>query len=108
GALAIAVLVLLFELRIAGLRLPTVKRQVNERWLDTYRGWVYGFGFGIQLGAGVVTIVTSAAIYAAFLLAVLTGSVAGGVLIGLVFGVVRGASVLTTARVRDAERLREL
>src|SRR5512135_756112 len=26
--------------------LPTVHRQVNEDWLDRYRGWVYGLGFG--------------------------------------------------------------
>src|SRR5688572_33191944 len=28
--------------------LPTFRRQVDERWLDTYRGWVYGAGFGFQ------------------------------------------------------------
>ena len=31
-----------------------------------YRGWVYGLGFGAQLGFGVVTVVTSAATYVAF------------------------------------------
>jgi hypothetical protein len=108
GALAVVVLVLLFELRVGGLALPTVKRQVNERWLDSYRGWVYGFAFGVQLGAGVVPIVTSAAIYAALLLAALTASVPAGALIGLVFGVVRGASVLSTARITDPEGLRAL
>src|SRR6187399_256549 len=35
---------------------PTVGRQVDERWLGAYRGWVYGAGYGIQLGLGVVTI----------------------------------------------------
>src|SRR5665213_1536531 len=29
---------------------PGPRRQVNERWLDEYRGWVYGAGFGAQLG----------------------------------------------------------
>lgn len=108
GALVVALLALLFDLRVGGLRLPTVKRQVNERWLDDYRGWVYGVGYGAQLGAGVVTIVTTAAIYAALVLATLTGSVAGGALIGLVFGLVRGASVLITARTSDAGSLRAL
>src|ERR1700737_2018054 len=42
---------------------PTVHRQVNEDWLHRYRGWVYGIGFGFQLGLGVVTIVTTAAVY---------------------------------------------
>ena len=91
GALVVALLALVFDLRVGGLRLPTVKRQVNERWLDEYRGWVYGVGFGVQLGAGVVTIVTTSATYAALVLATLTGSVAGGALIGLVFGLGRGA-----------------
>jgi hypothetical protein len=31
---------------------PSWQRQVDERWLTTYRGWVYGAGFGFQLGAG--------------------------------------------------------
>src|SRR4051812_30627254 len=52
----------------------TIKRQVNEDWLHRYRGWVYGLGFGVQLGFGVLTIVTSAATYVAFVLALLTGS----------------------------------
>src|SRR6266545_1085229 len=25
-----------------GLKLPSPRRQVNEEWLDVYRGWVYG------------------------------------------------------------------
>ena len=29
-----------------------------------YRGWVWGLGFGLQLGTGVVTIVTTSAVYA--------------------------------------------
>src|ERR1700674_3309912 len=28
-----------------GLRVPGPRRQVNENWLVTYRGWVYGAGF---------------------------------------------------------------
>ena len=48
-------------------RLPTTRRQVNEDWMGRYRGWVYGVAFGAQLGTGVATIVTSAAVYAAAL-----------------------------------------
>ena len=33
---------------------------VHEQWLTRYRGWVYGVGFGAQLGFGLVTIITSA------------------------------------------------
>jgi hypothetical protein len=32
-------------------RLPIGRRQVDEDWLTRYRGWVYGLGFGYQLGS---------------------------------------------------------
>ena len=84
---------------------PTSRRQVDERWLTVYRGVVYGAGYGWQLGLGVATIITTAAVHATVLLALLTGSIAGGALVGVVFGLVRGASVLTGARIGDTARL---
>src|SRR6266851_4285374 len=57
-----------------GMRLPSPRRQVNEAWLRRYRGWVYGLGFGLQLGLGVVTIVTSSAVYLTLAAAFLSGS----------------------------------
>jgi hypothetical protein len=97
-----------FDFHVGGLQLPTVRRQVNEDWLTSYRGWVYGVGFGFQLGLGVVTIVTTAAVYGTVALAVLTGSVWGGLAIGTTFGLARGLSVLLAAGVKDPERLRHL
>ena len=85
---------------------PTIKRQVNEDWLNRYRGWVYGLGFGAQLGFGVVTVVTSAATYVAFALAVLTGSVAAGAAIGSTFGALRGLSLLLVKDVDSPGELR--
>src|ERR1700744_6086358 len=61
-----------------GRHLPSSRRQVNEDWMTRYRGWVYGAAFGAQLGAGLATVVTSAAIYAAAAGAVLCGAVAAG------------------------------
>lgn len=84
---------LMLDLGVAGSRLPTLRRQVDENWLGRYRGWVYGAGFGFQLGAGVATIVTSASVYLAFALAALSQSVLGGLAIGAVFGVVRAAPI---------------
>src|SRR2546423_14617654 len=49
----------LVDAGVGGLRVPTIRRQVDEDWLHRYRGWVYGVGFGFQLGAGLLTIVTS-------------------------------------------------
>jgi sulfite exporter TauE/SafE len=86
-------------------RLPTWRRQVDERWLTTYRGWVYGAGFGAQLGLGVATIVTSAATYATLAAAFLSASWHKGLLIGVVFGAARATPLLLMARVRSADRL---
>jgi len=106
GVLAAAVLVgVAVDLRLGGLRLPTIHRQVNEDWMVRYRSWVYGLGFGVQLGLGVVTIVTTSSIYAMLLAAALSGSAAAGALIGGVFGFVRAAIVFTVAGVKRPEQL---
>ncbi|HVM19131.1 MAG TPA: sulfite exporter TauE/SafE family protein [Egibacteraceae bacterium] len=86
-------------------RLPTWRRQVDERWLTTYRGWVYGVGFGFQLGTGLATIVTSAATYVALAAAVLSGSVSAGVVVGVAFGLVRSMPLLLTGLLRTPEAL---
>lgn len=93
---------------LAGRRPPSWHRQVDEQWLHAFRGWVYGFGFGVQLGFGLVTIVTSAATYAAVLAMVLTASPAAGALVGVVFGVARGLPILAARRVHDSDSLRRL
>jgi sulfite exporter TauE/SafE len=102
--LASALLVALaLDLRPAGA--PGPRRQVNERWLDEFRGWVYGLGFGAQLGAGIGTVVSSAATYAALLAALLAASPARGGLILGCFGAVRGLTLLAAAHVRRPDQL---
>ncbi|MDX6664692.1 MAG: hypothetical protein QOG68_898 [Solirubrobacteraceae bacterium] len=101
AALLAAGLALAHDLLAAGSRPPGTRRQVDEDWLTRYRGWVYGLGFGVQLGGGVVTIVSSAATYAAFAACVLSGDVAAGAVIGTVFGAVRAAAILPAGRVHD-------
>jgi MFS family permease len=109
GVLAgLVALALLLDARVGGLRVPTTRRQVNEDWLVRYRGWVYGAGFGVQLGAGLFTIVTTAAVYLVPLVAYLLGNLGLGLLVGATFGAVRGASILPTARSRDTEGLMAL
>src|SRR5436305_6522043 len=51
-ALAVGAMIAL-ALDAGPLPLPGPRRQVNERWRDRYRGWVYGVGYGTQLGLGV-------------------------------------------------------
>jgi hypothetical protein len=97
-----------FELGSLRGRLPTTRRQVNEDWMARYRGWVYGVAFGVQLGVGLMTIVTCAAIYAAAAAALLCGSAAGGAAIGGSFGVVRALGLLPAGSVKDPEGLRAL
>ncbi len=99
---------LLFDATPLRGRLPTTRRQVNEDWMTRYRGWVYGLAFGAQLGVGVATIVTSAAIYATAAVVFLCGDPAIGVAIGTAFGLVRAMSLLPAHRAHDSESLVEL
>lgn len=83
---------------------PRTRRQVDERWLDGFRSWVYGGGFGIQLGAGLATIATSASTYLVFALALVLGP--WGVAVGTAFGLGRGLTILTARSITSAVRLR--
>jgi len=107
AALVIALAALAIDLGQPHMPLPRWRRQVDEQWLVAYRGWVYGLGYGVQLGAGLVTIVTAATVYLVFALALFSGSVGAGALIGGVFGLVRGATVLAGARIETVEQLRQ-
>jgi MFS family permease len=86
-------------LELAHGAVPGPRRQVNEQWLDRYRGWVYGLGFGAQLGAGVTTVVVSSAVYVVWLAALASAHAQTGLVIGAAAGALRGATVLAGARV---------
>lgn len=102
GALAAAALVAatcaLVDEGALGRRPPFLKRQVDDAWLRTYRPWVYGVGFGWQIGAGVTTYIMTAAVFATIALAALTGSPATALAICTLFGLSRGLVVLLGAR----------
>jgi hypothetical protein len=102
------VVTVLFDATPWRTRLPSSRRQVNEDWLARYRGWVYGIGFGAQLGIGIATIVTSAAIYATVVAAVLSSNPATGALIGVTFGTIRALSLLPAHAAQDRDGLVEL
>jgi hypothetical protein len=87
--------------RRPSLRLPSWQRQVDEQWLGRYRGWVYGLGFGAQLGFGLVTIITSATVYAVVLVTTWSGDVRAGLAIGGSFGLVRALPVLLAGRAQE-------
>jgi hypothetical protein len=106
AVVVVLVVALAIDAGLGGLRIPTVHRQVNENWLTTYRGWVYGIGFGFQLGLGAVTIVTTAAIYAWLAISFLSGSLAVGLAIGATFGLGRGLAIIPAATIDDPAKLR--
>jgi hypothetical protein len=102
GLIVLGIMILIgvaLDAGMVGPRLPSLRRQVNEDWLRRYRGWVYATGFGVQLGLGVVTIVSMSSVYLAFIAALLSGSAATGALIGGSFGLLRAIPLLATARV---------
>src|SRR5579884_2306657 len=103
--LAVMVLTLLFDASPLRRWLPSSRRQVNENWLWRYRGWVYGVGFGAQLGVGLATIVTSATIYATAIAALLSGGPVPGAVIGATFGAVRALALLPARSVIDRDSL---
>src|SRR5258706_27335 len=88
--------------------LVSIRRQVNEDWMARYRGWVYGAGFGLQLGLGVVTIVTTASGYVTVGVELLSRSAISGALVGAAFGLARSLPMLTLARADRADRLRSV
>ena len=62
------------DLGVLGIELPIFKRQVNDAWLRRYRSWVYGAGFGWQIGFGVATYIMTAGVFLTIGLAVLGAS----------------------------------
>jgi hypothetical protein len=106
-ALAVCAVGVVVDLGVAGLRPPGPHRQVNEDWLHRYRGWVIGLGFGVQLGLGVTTIVTTAAVYSALAVAALVSPMTA-VVAGLSFGFGRAVPLLAVRRAVDPNSLRRI
>ena len=88
------------DLGIGGFRLPANPRQVERTWLDRYRPWIYGLGFGWQLGVGVATYVMSASVYLMVVVAAATGEPWLALAVVTLFGLLRGMAVLPAATVR--------
>ncbi|MDQ2724033.1 MAG: hypothetical protein M3Y36_00825 [Actinomycetota bacterium] len=91
---------------LTSVRFPLFRRQVNERWLDQYRAWLYGAGFGWQVGVGLATYIMTAGVFLTVAVAILTGQPAAALLICTTFGVARGLTVLLTRRLRSPAALR--
>ncbi|REK18403.1 MAG: hypothetical protein DWQ40_08545 [Actinobacteria bacterium] len=83
----------------------TPRRQVNENWIGRYRGWVYGAGFGAQLGVGFAVFVMSWGYWAMLAIAFVSGSALHGAIIGAVFGLGRGVLLFLSRRSTTPESL---
>jgi hypothetical protein len=101
----LAVLAAAADAHVLGLRVPYHRRQVNEYWLDDYRSWVYGAGFGFQIGLGVATYIMTSAVVLLVALGALTGEPLVALAIGTLFGLARGLGVLPGARLTTPARL---
>jgi hypothetical protein len=105
-ALGAGMATLASDVSLGGFRVPVHHRQVNERWLDQFRPWVYGAGFGWQIGTGLATYIVTAALYLMMLLAALIGNAWPAIGLGVLFGLVRGLSVCLGRHITSSETLR--
>ncbi len=105
---AVLALSLLIDATPLRRRMPLTKRQVNEDWMARYRGSVYGFGYGFQLGMGFITLVACAAIYASFAIELLSGTIWVGAAIGAVFGATKAATLIPARTAIDGDSLLRL
>lgn len=92
-------------LDVAGVSPPGPSRQVNEHWIGTFRGWVYGGAFGLELGLGFLTYIVTWGVYATYAAAFLTASPVSGAAVGVVFGVGRSLLLLAAGYVDRPSRL---
>lgn len=105
GWVAVAVVIAAGAADLAGIRPPGPRRQVDKDWIGTFRGWVYGAGFGAQLGAGVATFVVTWGVWAVLILELLTASPGAGAGIGAVFGLGRATAPIAAGWIDRPSRL---
>jgi hypothetical protein len=109
GTLALAASVAAaIDADVFGKLIPIWRRQVNDQWLARYRSWVYGVGFGWQIGVGVATYIMTAAVFLLVLMAATSLNPVDAVALGVLFGLTRGLAVLLTAKADTPARLRAL
>jgi hypothetical protein len=108
AALVAAATTTLSDVGLTGHRLPYHCRQVNERWLDRFRPWVYGAGFGWQIGCGLATYIVTAGVYLMIVLGAVSGRPWVALGLGTLFGLVRGVVVFVGRSATDPAGLRSL
>lgn len=102
---AAALVAAIVDSRFFGFGPPFIRRQVNEDWLTRYRSWVYGGGFGWQIGIGFTTYVMTAAVPLTVAFTALNADPVLALAVGTMFGLARGSTVLLSAPLRTQEAL---
>lgn len=100
-----AVLVVAAVADLARVPVPWLHRQVNERWIGAYRGWVYGAAFGAQLGIGFSTYVVTWAVPALVVMLAMVADPGPGLMAGIVFGLGRSIPLLAAGWIDRPSRL---
>ncbi len=110
--MAVAAIGAATDVELFGDVLPILRRQVDDGWMSRFRPWVYGAGFGWQIGFGFATYVMTAGIAVTVAFAIAAGVAANSVyetlLICVVFGLARGATVFIVAGASTPRRLRQV
>jgi MFS family permease len=106
GAIVASVMAAAMDFGVLGPELPHHRRQVDEQWLDQYRGWVYGFAFGVQIGTGPATYIMTAGVYLTVVLAGLTRDPLTALGVGVLFGLTRGLAIVSGIRLTTPDRVR--
>jgi hypothetical protein len=90
------------------LKTPRIPRQVDESWFGQFRPWVYGAGYGWQIGAGLATYVMTNAVYLMLVVGVMTTNPWIATCVGALFGGIRGLTLLIGWRLVDPAKIRSL
>jgi hypothetical protein len=90
---------------LAGIAPPGPHRQVNERWIGEYRGWVYGSAFGLQLGLGFTTYVVTWTVPAMVVMLAWIGDLSTGLVIGALFGLGRAIPLIAAGWITTPDRM---
>jgi len=101
----LALLGALVDAHLLGFGPPFIRRQLNEDWLPQYRPWVYGAGFGWQIGSAFSTYVMTAAVFLLVGVAALTASPLVALVVCVLFALVRGLAVLLAVRCQTPDAL---
>ncbi len=100
------------DLGLMGPVLPVIQRQVDDGWMRRLRPWVYGVGFGWQIGFGFATYLMTAGVALTLTLAIAAGVSSASVIPTLAvcsfFGLARGVTVLLGAKASTPSKLRSI